>query len=373
MSKITPLQNTWAMGIKRDIPRSNLPQGASWDSVNLVPDKLNAPLRMRGSLEYFTRFGSGTASTATVCGVYAPFAGSSNSLIFDPVGTMALYGDYSVIAGSAAVAGLVSEAVFYDDKVIIAYANGTSSAKAITGSSASLGAVALTAAPAGRFITVFKDVIWLGGASATPDRIYFSDPGDVTSWDLVDGWLDVSEPITGLASMKNVVFVFCLDRAVRIRGSIPPPGGDLATDDPLFNEGCTDHRSICYYEDRVIWANAKGIYLSDGSAIQDVTDQCEMKTWWSAVMAGTDGISAGSAYDRTTHQIVCGTEGKYLFYNISMGDVLRDAGFINLETYSWHRITMPAAGCAWSVPAPQALLFGQTGAANAGIIAGEGE
>ena len=131
------------------------------------------------------------------------------------------------------------------------------------------------------------------GASAYPKRIYFCIAGEPESWDMTNKWLDMSYPITGFAALYNAVLVFCLQRTARVRGSQPPPDADFTVDDPVFEVGCTDNRSIHNYRDKVIFANAQGLYMTDGVALEDLTRVCGMKAWWRDVMKGREGFSTG--------------------------------------------------------------------------------
>lgn len=66
-------------------------------------------------------------------------------------------------------------------------------------------------APKGKFLTVWKDVMWLGGVTGNLDRIYSSDPGDATTWPALN-FVDIEKGrgfgVTGLAATDSALVVF---------------------------------------------------------------------------------------------------------------------------------------------------------------------
>jgi len=61
-------------------------------------------------------------------------------------------------------------------------------------------------------------------------------------------------------------------RSDRFRGSIPPPGTDFCAGQTRSSRsGVWNAFSIAVWNDRVIFANAKGIFMTDGAGWSDLT------------------------------------------------------------------------------------------------------
>jgi hypothetical protein len=255
--------------------------------------------------------------------------------------------------------------VFYDDQVIVPDSAGSTAPKKITRSGGTHTIANLAGTPpAGRYAVVYKDVLWLAAPSASADRIFFSTAGDPNdTWDTTNKFLDSSYPITGMGVLSNAVFVFGLGRTMRVRGSIPPPDTDFIVDDPIFDVGCTDNRSITNYRDKLIWGNAEGLYISDGTALADLTRICGMKKWWQDIMDGDEGFSTGTSYSPSTWSISCSVVLDYLFYSVMNGTNEVDAGIIDLNKYTWFRLKNIDAVSMWRRPYPEEVFWGRRGAA----------
>ena len=69
----------------------------------------------------------------------------------------------------------------------------------------------------------------------------------------------------------------------KIRGAIPP-GANLDTDmfTDMFTDqmGCEDPASVCQWQENVIFANARGVHLTDGATIRSLSDQGSIGDFW---------------------------------------------------------------------------------------------
>lgn len=352
--------------MKRDFPRSAMPQDSLWNIIDLLPEVLDAPARKRGGYSHASAAVSGESGSSDriTGGIWAPFSAGDALIAFDAAG-------YAYNFTSAAATAITSaplptrNPVFYDNTIIVPHSLGTTAPKAISGilggSSAALGG----SPPAGMYAVIYKDVLWLAAPSASADRIFFSTAGNpADTWDTTNKYLDASFPISGLAALQNAVFVFGYARTMRVRGSIPPPDSDFIVDDPIFDVGCTDNRSISLYRDKVIWGNSQGLYISDGTALEDLTRVCGMKSWWQDIMAGDDGFSTGTAYSVSGFSIATGIYGDWLFYSVMSGTAEVDSGMIDLTKYAWYRIRNVDAESFFPRPYPQELHFARRGAAH---------
>jgi len=356
------------MGMKRDGAREALSQEVLWNEVDYIPEVLNARQRKRGGWANASAAipAGGTVSS----GLVAEYSNGQSNLVHLSGGQI-----YEIESATSLESignpGFTSRsAVFYNDLAIFADANGLIAPVKVQrltpGNHTQMPLVG--SPPAGKFLLVYKDVVWNMSRAANPKRIFFSVAGNPESWDLTTKFLDNSYPITGAAALQNVVLVFAFGRTTRIRGSIPPPDSDFQVDDPFFEVGCTDNRSIANYRDRVVFANAQGLYITDGSALEDLTRICGMKTWWRDVMLGQEGFSTGARYNPATWTIAGGVYGDYYFYSMHNGVTLVDSGMIDLTSFTWHRQDNLLASVYYARTYPEELFFGRRDTARMGQI-----
>lgn len=369
---IIPLQTSFRGGMKRDYAREAMPEDTLWNIIDILPEVIDARGRKRGGWENASQAISAVTATAAriVSGIFAPYSAGDSNLAFDEDGRA--YEIESATGTENIGLGVVTTSpVFYEDRVITPHLSGTSAPNQITRSGGAHTIATLAGSPpAGRYAVIYKDVLWLASPAATADRIFFSTAGNpADTWDTANKYIDMSFPITGMAALQNAVFVFGNSRTARVRGTIPPPDSDFIIDDPIFDVGCTDNRSISLYRDKVIWGNAHGLYISDGSAIEDLTRICGMKQWWMDVFTGfAQGIGTEGEYVPTTWSIVTQVYGDYLFYSVMDGTSPVDSGMIDMTRYSWIRLSNIDGKSMWRRPYPEELYFGRGQIARVGKL-----
>ena len=360
------IQSGYKAGMKRDFPRDAMPKDSLWNVQDFLPETISARLRKRGGYEYVSQDINAVQGTATylTAGIFSPYTDGDSILVFDEDNRV--YEVESAAATENIGAALVTrDPVFYNNFTIVPDSAGSVGPKKITRAAGAHTIANLAGSPpAGKYAVVYKDVLWLAGSAALLDRIYFGKAGDPETWDTTNKWLDNSYPISGMAALANAVFIFSLGRTTRIRGSIPPPDSDFIVDDPIFDVGCTDNRSITNYRDKVIWANAGGLYISDGTAMEDLTRICGMKQWWLEMMAGNEGFSTGSSYTVTGWTIATGVMGDFLFYSVMNGSTKVDSGMIDMTRYTWYRIKNIDATFMFKRPYPDEVFWTRRGAAR---------
>jgi len=354
--------DSYRLGMKRDFARDKMPDGSFWNLVDLLPEVIDGRARKRGGYEAASQAVSAVTGSASkvAAGIFAPYSDGDSNLAFDEDGRAY---EIESTTGTENIGAAVTtrSPVFYSNMVIVPDSTGAVGPKKITRSAGAHSVTALGGTPpAGKYAVVYKDVLWLAAAAASGDRIFFSVAGNPESWDTTNRYIDMSFPITGLVALQNAVFAFGLSRTARIRGSIPPPDTDFIVDDPIFDVGCTDNRSIALYREKVVWANANGLYISDGTAMEDLTRLCGMKSWWLDIMAGQAGFSTGTAYSVTGHSIVTAVYGDYLLYSVLNGTTLVDSGMIDLVRYAWLRFSNIDMSSAWRRPYPEEVFWGNT-------------
>ena len=337
MGKVVPIQDNWSRGMKRDMARSDLPPGTAWNLVDYIPD-LDAPLTKRGGWSYGSNDISVVKATASyvVAGSYAPFAAASKNCAIDEDG------EFYTIASSLTVTdvGLSNASVpkaplaFHRNKLIITRGNGTTAPGYYDGTT--LGALA-GLPPAAIYGTTYKDRTALANTNALPNRVYFSGAGDPTVWDTTNSWVDMSFPVSGVASLRNALIVFSNQRVERIRGATPPPGSDMVLE-TLFEPGCIDARSIVFFEDNVVFANTKGLFITDGAAVSDLTERGGMLRYWRDLF---------STYAPATWTVAGGKHRGWYVLSVMDGATFKDAFMIDIPQNVWVRISNVKAVMMW--------------------------
>jgi len=322
----------------RDFPRNQLPQGAVWNMVDWLP-RDDAPLRGRGGWSALADIHAVTSSADKIhAGIYAPFSTKKN-LAVDDGGNLYSFTDAGTVTGIgvAYASGLpLQNPVFHADYVIFPSGDGSTAPKRYNNTAiAALGGTP----PAGQYATVWKDYTLLANTTANPRRLFFSEPGDPNAtWDTTLSIIDFSRPIRGLAALRNSVLVFHDDAVSRLRGSIPPPDGDLEKDDPAFQVGLVDARSICTYADWVYWCSTEGVFRSDGVSIEDLTRRGDMSSYWTDLL-----LSLQSDWTFAT-----GVLNNTLFVIVDDDGSANDGFMCNLRDYTWSRISNVDAKVLWS-------------------------
>ena len=353
-------------GMRRDGARESLPKGKLWNLVDFIPEIMDARLRKRGGYTYASEDIHAIQSSAAWinAGIVSDYSAGQSVLAFDEDGRA--YEIESLTGSENIGAALATRDVrFYADKTLVLDGTGAAGPKKITRAGATHTIANLAGSPpAGTYGLIYKDVFWLGATAALPRRTYFAVAGNPESWDTTTKYIDNSYDVTGYGALANAVMIFSTQRTTRVRGSVPPPDSDFQVDDPVFNVGCTDNRSIANWRDKLIFANAQGLFITDGVAVEDLTKLCGMKSWWRDVMAGREGFATGTAYTISGFSIAGGVFDDYYFYTIMNGSTLVDSGMIDLGKFSWIRLANIDSVFFFERRYPQELFFGRRGAAR---------
>lgn len=191
--------------------------------------------------------------------------------------------------------------------------------------------------PPFKFYTVYKTRLVGGGISGKANRSFFSPtPTDGTNtswntsfWNTAESYVDHDEAITGYASLSNQLLVFSAGRTERIIGSTPPPGSDMDRA-PVGAIGCTDARSIVVQEGNVMFANPRGVYLTNGSGFVSLTADGYIETYWQSLFNG---------YSPATWTIAAGTWRSFYFVSVMNGSTLVDTLMCNIPRRAWWRLS----------------------------------
>ena len=348
-SEIPQVEADFSKGIVRDAPRSSIQPGALYDAADFLLHMPGIAIK-RGGTSYLGPALAGAAYAQAVG--YAEFPAAPQLLAVGSNGHI-----YNVSAGAAPDLGGATVNTRDTPKlrvgggknlVIFPQADGTSGPVKYDGSAAP---AVLGGSPApGRYAAVYATRVALANKVGNENRISFSPTPDIEStWDTANAWLDADYAVTGLAALQNALLIFSAGHTERIIGSTPPPGTDMqrATIGAI---GCTDARSIVIQEGNCLFANPRGVYLTNGAGFESLTSQGGIEAAWRAFFAG---------YDMTTWTISAGVYRS--FYVVSVLDqtgALIVTLMCNIPRRSWWRLTnMPAAMYAPAVGAQEELYY----------------
>jgi hypothetical protein len=350
MAKPTLLQDDFSGGMKPDIPVGKLPKNAVLNMVDFNPS-YEGSISIRGMRNRTATLGDTYAAALA----FAPFAAGGQLVGITDTGAVKQVPHITASAvtsrGTAQVP--LQQPVFYRNVLYIPSDNGTSTVKSYGGSSNA--AAASGSPPAGMLATVYKDHLVLARDATNSNRVWFSSGGDAASWDTAaDGqWLDTSHPITGLATLRNMILVFSEQGTERIRGDIIPgvAGSDIVKE-PLFSTSTADPASIVVADDICIFANSNGVYMTDGITLVDLTEQGGVSQYWRNrhVSYSSTSTLAGGFH-----------KGKYVVTLNNSGS-FRVCMVCDIKTRTWWEWTDTNASMFTSVPAGYAdssagLLF----------------
>jgi hypothetical protein len=195
MAQPAVLQGEFTRGMRRDIPRHELPSNVAWNIVDFIPD-LEAPLRKRGGWQYHSNDIAATKATASYVtgGLVAPFSAATKNLAVDEDGELYVIASNGGVTDVGAAVTVSQNPVFHRDKAIIPAAGGATAPKYYDGTT--LAALA-GSPPSAVYACVHKDRTVLGRTTANKERLWFSDAGDPTSWDTTNTYWDTTYPVTG--------------------------------------------------------------------------------------------------------------------------------------------------------------------------------
>lgn len=299
-----------ARAFARDFPRDNMPAGYLWDVVDFVPQIIDTNLNGRGKWSW----GSVATGFGDVqSGILAPFT-SGEQVLVQTSGNHLLRlnlneadqtaSTWSDLGASFAA---VQNPVQLFDTVVHCDAAGARVPQLWRGA-APLDAYSGMGRP--KVATVWQGVLISGGGQGPSG----ADEGDVVRYSLTGGDLaatsgfdtnafdHTSGRVTALQAMRSMVLIFHAGSVERLRGGPFPntaaaePGGIII--DGLFDRiGCTNPRSVAIWNDQCIWANEKGVHITDGSAVRDLTSQGSISYYWRLLYEGAISVCGTTFLD----------------------------------------------------------------------------
>jgi hypothetical protein len=274
-------------GFAQDYARESMPGGFVWALLDLMPNVVGANLRSRNGWTTYATLPAGVTSI-NGGGAYTTF---SDGRFLVVVGSD--FNLYEVSAGSVFNRGAACRMRQngFAHRLTLVLPNGTGAAAGKLVSHAGTWTIANLPSTAafGKYGCTYKDRVVLAAPNTNETSVYFSKEGNPTLPWVAESVIGTSLPITGIASLRNSILIFHEAMTERIRGDIPP---DPANTDPTGNMllepfptrvGCADARSISYWKDSVIWADERGVHMTDGAATTNLTEKGGMGLPWRSI------------------------------------------------------------------------------------------
>lgn len=120
-------------------------------------------------------------------------------------------------------------------------------------------------------------------------RWAYSAVGNPDSWTLTGtsaSTIDFPEEVVAGIPMKNLTLAWGYNDCHIVTGDTPPPGGNLARKTLWAGQGTFDGRSAVPWRDQAVWANAGGVFMSDGATLVDLTYQGGISVYYRQLVAG---------------------------------------------------------------------------------------
>lgn len=378
MGQTLPLSRNFDQGFVSDVARDELGPAQAYRMRDWIP-QLDAPLRKRGGWSNgspdLSSLGGTAASVASLG--FLPFAADGHAVAISNAGSV-----YQLKRFDGAGGALVTDTG--DTSIIPSWPvfwhhTGTKSYGIVLPGLAQAGKVpkkyydttgagAYQAQPLGgtpplaRFGYSWGDYLVLGNYydPSSPTtllnyRLAFSAVGNPDSYTLTGAsgsTFDFPEEIIAGLPLLNTTLIFGYNTVYTLTGDTPPPGGNLARK-PLFQKnGTFDGRTVAPWREYAIWANASGVFSSDGATFTDLTEAGGISNYYRSLVSGfafSQGWSAvGSIlYDR------------YVLTLRNAAGALITTLVCDLNRKVWTEWTnIPAANFAQRPAGPGTALFG---------------
>jgi hypothetical protein len=310
MANTDLLQSSYALGIRRDGSRDQLPRDAVWDMVDWIPELGGAALRKRGGWKFSTSDLNAISSASRADAVgWAPFTAdghliaiSESGKLFRSVNLDDASGEYiSTPLDSAPTA----PPFFWRDRMVLLHPSGSVDPvkyyKSGTYQTASFGGTpprAKVGAAHGEYILLANGGDPASAYAQRANRIWWSPVGNPDGfWNtsVAGAWTDMLDDVVSIVPLRSVVLVFSWSSVWQMRYTIPPPTNTDLDVDNLFSMGTMDGRSVDTYGEYVIFANNSGVWRTDGAVLTDLTEAGGISQLWHHTVSGFSFANGWSA------------------------------------------------------------------------------
>jgi hypothetical protein len=386
MAKPTILTMDWALGMRTDVAANLMPHNAAGNIKNMIPGYGLAPIMIRsGWNKAYTGASDFSAVDATPSRIeslaWAPFPADPSLIAIGNNGAIFRLRPSGVVTElhATGTGGAAAHPPFWHfDRMIIPSQSITVYPWQITYSGTTDTPAAFSGdVPKAKVGASWESYLLLangGDPSAAyalnPRRIWYSDPGLVTFTMTNNSYIDCPDEVVRIVPMTNGQFVFGYDRCWLISGTVPPNPSTTTPADTVIRElwpqGTCDGRSVCKWGEYIIFANAEGIWKTDGTSCSNVT--------------AAAGVSRGYKGDMinfvTSFSAAGGVMGDWYFLTVLNASRveqftwvvnLRDNvafKFFGFPTLMYASVQSAPTGS--NISSPEDLLFGLTTMTNVG-------
>jgi len=190
-----------------------------------------------------------------------------------------------------------------NDKLIVADG---ANAPTVFNSSFSATDVSESSVSGAKFVTAFKDHMFYGGKSSTPQEVVFSEPFDEDGFNSGQGAgsIKVDDTVTGLKVFRDNLFIFCENRIFQLTGSSL---SDFAVKPVTRNIGCVNGQTIQEFAGDLIFLGPDGLRTIAGTArIGDVelgTISSNVQSLFDANLADSGSFTSIVIPNKTQYRI----------------------------------------------------------------------
>lgn len=322
-----PVARNFDLGFQSDVSRDELAQNAAFRMRDYIP-QLEAPVRKRGGWSYGSPdLGSlgGTAASVASLG-FIPFASDGHLVAVSNAGSIyqvkrfdGLGGALVTDTGDATIVptwpvfwhktgtksyGIILAGLGQSGKVPKRYYDTTG---ALAYQSQALGGtppLARSGFSWGDYLVLLNYYDPAAPATLINNRMAFSAVGNPDSWTLTGvsaSTFDFPEEIVAGVPVRNAILVWGYNNCHILTGDTPPPGGNLVRKILFAGQGTFDGRSCVPWRDYAVWANASGVFRSDGATLTDLTAAAGISVYYRQLVTGfafTSGWSASAGIYR---------------------------------------------------------------------------
>ena len=316
-------------GFARDYSIDAIPEGYVWDMVDLIPGRRGARLEGRGAWRYLTAAMPGTiwgGRYATYIAGEKLIVDCSNAKLYDVNRTSGAFTEIG-----AGFATMQQNGAFLRDRVYFFDGAGLAVPKAVSWNGTAWTVVNCGAAcPTTSCGVAYKDRLVIAKGSDVHFSPLETDGGPPGAWDAA-AKIGVTGTVYGMAPMVGKLLVFHAGRISRISGTIPP-GTDIDSDmyvDTLTDQvGATLPATICHWNENVLFADERGVHMTDGATTRNLTEQGGIGDFWR------------EAYSlRVAGYTVCAT----VYFDMLMVSIITMSGsyflVCDLNSRAWFRFT----------------------------------
>ena len=270
MDRLSPFQSyNLSSGLVSFVADDLLPSSAATLSINLHYDVVGKATSRYGTYRVGAPVSGGDSCDGL--GQYISSDKTKNSLVAAFGGTNYAFDGISWSSiGGGMTAGIPVRYTSFWDKL---YRVGGGASTAVWNGSGSFSAV--SGAPSGKYITPYKQRLYIAGDSSYPNRLWFSTIADFNgsfSFDTTSSseqYIDftqgkANDVITGLGKISNLLIVFLDNAMYRWNGN--------STDaEIVVDVGCSSQDSIVNAKGLLYFFNPTGFYSTDGTYPQEIS------------------------------------------------------------------------------------------------------